>query len=353
MIDIKKLFIKKETSLKDALKKLNTGAKKNLFVVDENNCLYGALTDGDIRRWIIKKGNIEGSVAEVCNREPVSVYRNYDLENVKTVMVKKNIDAIPIINKEKVIIDLLHWSKVFTKDEKVEYEQISLPVVIMAGGRGTRLDPFTRILPKPLIPIGDKPIIELIMDNYSKFGMRDFIISINHKGKMIKAYFEDAVTNYRLSYLNEEKPLGTAGSLKLLSGKLKSSFFVSNCDIIIETDYSQIFEFHKSGGFDLTLIASMKNYTIPYGVCEIKGEGELGILKEKPEYDFLINTGMYLLEPEVLEFIPENIFYHITDLINELKKQGKSIGVYPVSENSYIDVGQWEEYKTAVKKISG
>ena len=145
--------------------------------------------------------------------------------------------------------------------------------------------------------------------------------------------------------------MGTDGSVKLLTGKGDKTFCVSNCHIIIKEDYSKIYSFHKDGKFDLTIVASMIHYTIPYGVCELKGEGNLDKILEKPEYNFLVNTGMYVLEPSVLEYIPANEFFHITHLIEKLKREGNKVGVFPVPASAYHDVGQWEEYKSTVKKL--
>ena len=219
----------------------------------------------------------------------------------------------------------------------------------MAGGKGTRLAPFTYILPKPLIPIGEKPVIEIIIDEYIKFGVNNFFISVNHKANMIKAYFEDINHEYSIGYVIEDKPLGTAGSLKYLEGKIDSDFFVSNCDIIIKENYNSIYDFHKKNDNILTLVSSMQHHTIPYGVCEIENGGTLKSITEKPQYDFLVNTGMYILSPEALKYIPENEFFHITHLIEKLKDDGKKVGVFPVSEKSWIDIGQWTEYKKAVE----
>jgi len=215
----------------------------------------------------------------------------------------------------------------------------------MAGGKGTRLAPFTNIVPKPLIPVGDKSMIELIMAEFEKYKMLDFYVSVNYKASMIKAYFEDVDHNYNVKYIDEDSPLGTAGALKFVENEFDNTFFVSNCDIIIKADYSEIYNFHVQGNYDITLVASMQHYQIPYGICELSKEGELLQIKEKPEYDFLVNTGMYLLEPKVLKLIPENKFYHITNLIEDIKKNGGKVGVFPVSEKSWIDVGQMEEYK--------
>ena len=221
----------------------------------------------------------------------------------------------------------------------------------MAGGKGTRLDPFTRVLPKPLIPIGERTIIEIIMDNFSQFGIREYYISINHKGKMIKAYFEDNTPDVTISYLEENAPLGTAGALKLLGDTVQGDFFVSNCDIIVRADYRSIYDFHKENNFALTLIASMQHHVIPYGVCEIEEGGALREIREKPEYDFLVNTGFYLLSADILKHIPADTRFDMPDLIKILQSNQLSVGVYPVSEKSWIDIGQWSQYKQAIEKL--
>ena len=171
--------------------------------------------------------------------------------------------------------------------------------------------------------------------------------------KILRAYFEATSPDYSIGFAEESEPKGTAGSLKLLTDKLNKPFFVSNCDIIIEADYSDIYRFHTNNGYDITLGASAKQFKIPYGICELNGGGSLERIEEKPEYNFLVNAGMYVLNPAVLELIPDNQLFHITHLIDEVKKNKGTIGVYPVSEKAWIDVGQWAEYRKALKMIEG
>ena len=354
IMKLKKLIIYKDSNIRTALKRMDEGAEKILFVVDKKNKIYGSLSDGDIRRYILSNGDLNGIVDQVCNRKPIYLKTDYIMNTAKKIMLKEKIEAIPIINLNKEICDILLWNEVFEDDKivkKFRKNKINIPVVIMAGGKGTRLDPFTRILPKPLIPIGDKPVIEIIMDEYAKFGLNNFYISINHKGKMIKAYFEDKENDYEIYYINEDKPLGTAGALKYLEGKINSSFFVSNCDIIIKDDYTKIYDFHKKGYYTLTLVVSMQSHIVPYGVCEIENGGNLKKIIEKPQYNFLVNTGMYLLNPDVLKYIPENKFFQMTNLIEKLQNEKFKIGVYPVSEKSYIDIGRWDKYREIIEKI--
>ena len=189
------------------------------------------------------------------------------------------------------------------------------------------------------------------MEKFAEYGVKRFYISVNHKANMIKAFFEDFLKRYEIYYIQEEEPLGTAGSLRFLEKKVKSPFIVSNCDIIIETDYTKIYEFHRSGNYALTLVGSMQHHVVPYGVCKINDGGKLDELKEKPAYDFLVNTGMYIISPHVLKFIPRGKKFDITELIEVLRQKGEKAGVYPISEKSWLDVGQWEEYKKTVERL--
>ena len=206
-------------------------------------------------------------------------------------------------------------------------------------------------MPKPLVPIHEKPIIEHIIEKFTDIGCSEFYLTVNYKGKILKAYFDELKPEYTVSFIDEKDPLGTAGSLQYLIGTFEKPFFVTNCDIIIKTDYTSLYEFHQKGEYDITLVASAKEYIIPYGTCELNGNGHLSHINEKPKYDFLINTGLYVLNPDVLNLIPKDKFYHITHLIEDAKNQGKKIGVFPVDDDDWIDIGQWAEYQKAIDKF--
>ena len=349
--DIRPFLTSPDISIVEAMRLLEETAEKVLFVVDAENRLAGSLTDGDIRRWILAGGGLDASVSKVCNRSPHTVAKSYRLSAVKTLMLEKKLECIPVVNRAKQVMDLIFWKDVFQDDACRPLKRIDIPVVIMAGGKGTRLDPFTRILPKPLIPIGDKPVIEIIIDRFKEYGIREYYISVNHKARIIKSYFEERAPDYFIEYIEEDIPLGTAGSLCALSGKLRSSLIVTNCDIIINSDYGEIVDHHYESGNDITLVVSLKRYRIPYGICNVENGGCLVGIDEKPEYNFLVNTGLYILKSEALELIPQNQFFHMTDLIARAKLEGKRVGVFPISENSWIDTGEWEEYRKAVDKI--
>ena len=174
---------------------------------------------------------------------------------------------------------------------------------------------------------------------------------VNYKGGIIKAYFEELQPDYSLQFIEETEPLGTVGSLHFLEGKFNQPFFLTNCDIIIKADYVSLYKFHQKGNYDITLVASDKEFIIPYGTCELNSKGDLSHIIEKPQYDFLINTGLYVLNPDVLKLIPKNRLFHTTHLIEDVKDQGKKVGVFPIDDEAWIDVGQWAEYKNYIEKL--
>ena len=355
MVDssLSKFLVGPEMKVRDAMKKLDDSHRKILFVVQDEDLLSGTLTDGDIRRWILGGHNLDDSVSDVCNTDPITASTGYDLAEIKHLMLENRIQAIPVIGPENSLQDLLFWDTVFDDEYHVELkEQLSIPVVIMAGGAGTRLDPFTRILPKPLIPIGDRSLVEVIIDKFREYGIKEYFISVYHKSKVIKAYFEELDPPYKIEYLEEDKPLGTVGALGQLKGREADSLVVTNCDTVIQCNYYDMIRFHDKNDYDITLVGSMINYKVPYGICEIEGEGRLVSLIEKPEYSYLVSTGMYVLRHTALALIPDNSPFNITDLIDKVRQQGGTVGVYPISEKSWMDTGDWQEYKKTVKQLS-
>jgi len=346
------ILIKENESVKSAMKQLDATAEKILFVVNNEAKLIGSLSDGDIRRWILSSGNLEETVGEACFKKTYYVEQNYDLDDVKKEMLKRKINFVPVIDDKMRIVGFLKWDRIF--GEKIIRKpkiKLDTPVVIMAGGIGTRLDPFTKILPKALIPIGEKSIIEIIIEKFLDYGVDHFYISVNYKSKILKSYFDELDPPYSITFINEQEPLGTAGSLKSLQDHVSGSFLVTNCDIIIDTNYNELVEYHHQKENDITLVASLKHYKIPYGLCEIGPDGILLRLNEKPEYNFFVNAGMYVIKADVLKYIPEKGLFHITQLMERVKSNGGRVRVFPISENSWIDTGEWTEYKKAVDKL--
>lgn len=349
MEGIEEILINKHMIIREAIKKLDTTAKKILIVV-EDKVLLGTVTDGDVRRWILKNGDLNSEVHNIMNKEPICLNIN-EKYLAKEIMKENLIESIPIVGTNREVLDVVFWNDKLEKSLQ-GYSKISTPVVIMAGGKGTRLYPYTKILPKPLIPIGDYSITERIIKRFTNFGCYQFYLTVNYKKNMIKAYFDELDKNYEIGYVEEEKFLGTGGSLSLLREKINETFFVSNCDVLIEADYLDILRYHKDNNNLITMVTSLKNYSIPYGIVKLSDEGQVIGTLEKPEYDHLVNTGFYVLEPETLRDVPDNTFFHITDLINKYIEEGKKIGTYPITEKSWLDMGEIKEMDRMNKMLN-
>ena len=348
---MKNLIISKDAKVIQAMKKLALSGLRCLMVADKNKKLLGTLTDGDIRRSIINGNKLTQSIEKIYNKKPNFFKKgNISLNSVKNFLTVKNHTLIPIVNNKNIIVDYLDWKKVYGK-EKAENSLSKTDVIIMAGGEGTRLKPFTEILPKPLIPIGNKPIIEHILDKFLLCNIKNFYISISYKSRILKSYLSDLNPSYNINFLEEDKPRGTIGGLAKHYKKFNSTVFLTNCDIVVNADYSQISKFHKKYKNDLTIVASTKQNEIPYGVCELDEKGKFLNIFEKPKSFYLANTGFYLVEPYIFKFIPKNKFFHMTDLIKILKTKHKKIGIFPIDESLWLDVGQWPEYIKNSKKI--
>lgn len=350
MKDFRNREISKSSTLIEALKKMDKIDKKLLIIV-EDDLFYGLISAGDIQRAILQNMPLDTVITEVI-RENIKVGKIHDSsEELRKMILEFRMEFCPVLNHENKVLDIIFWEDIFGLHKQQPKVQFNLPVVIMAGGLGSRLKPITNVLPKPLIPIGDKTILEEILERFNSHGCTNFHISVNYKADLIKFYIENQKLTVNTNFFIEEKPMGTAGSLSLLKGVINSVFFVTNCDIIVDQDYSEILKYHKENKNEITLVAAFKHLEIPYGTVEIGEGGELRDLKEKPEFNLLVNAGMYILEPHLLDEIPENKFYHITFLIEELKKQNRKVGVFPVSEGSWMDIGQWDEYNKTSRKL--
>jgi len=346
------LLISKPRKILEALHQLEETERKILYVTDDEGHFVGSLTDGDIRRWILGGGDMDGTVGDVCNYNPYYIHSDYDLADVKKRMREGNYTSVPVIDGERDIVDVLFWEQIFQNGEKKKtVQQIKLPVVVMAGGKGTRLAPFTNVLPKPLIPVGDKTAIEVIMNSFAECGVDDFYVSVNYKSKLIQAYFEELEPDYKVRYLYEDMPLGTGGALHALSGKLEGDLIVTNCDVIIKADYSSLVEHHYKEKNDITMVVSVRHYDIPYGICDIVDNGQLCAMREKPHYNFMVNTGMYVLRSSVLDLVPKDKFYHLTELIEDVRSRGGRVGVYPISDKAWLDTGEWQQYCETMARL--
>lgn len=346
---ISQISISPSSTLLFCLKKMDSIRRKLLLVIEEKKYI-GLLSIGDIQRAIIKNVSLTLRVDSIMRNDYITAKKTNSIDEIKKLMIQIRSEFMPIIDDDNNLCDVYFWEDLFSEKIIAPIKQFNLPVVIMAGGIGSRLKPLTNVLPKPLIPIGSKTILEDIIERFSNHGCTNYYISVNYKSKLIKYYIQNQNLPYSVEYFEENKPLGTIGSLSLLKDKIKQTFFVSNCDIIIDQDYSEILDYHIASKNEVTLVAAMKTYPIAYGTIETAENGKLLKIIEKPELTFKINTGMYILEPHLLNEIPVNSFFHITQLIENVIKQDRKVGVFPVSEGSWKDIGDWKEYLKEIEQ---
>lgn len=343
--DVKKILFHESKTILEAIQGLNDTASQILFIVDDAGKLNGTLTDGDIRRGISQGKDLSTQVRHICNAEP-KILSFHSLHKAKEMMERYGISRIPVVNKKGVPVSVIYLEDVFSGDSSIEKQENQ--VVIMAGGRGSRLDPITRIVPKPLLPIGDKPMMELIMESFGKSGFSEFLLSINYRKDFIKTYLaERSDLPFSISCIEEETFLGTAGSLALMKDRLTRTFFVSNCDILVDVDYLAALEFHQQNSYAFTIIGALKKVNVPYGVIHLKG-GDFDRVEEKPDVPLIVNTGVYILEQSCIDLIESGEKVDMPDLIARIRNQGGKIGVFPV-HRKWIDIGQWGEYKQALQ----
>ncbi len=347
---MKKFLVTDKTKIGVALKTFDKLGGNTLYVVKKNKFLVGSLTDGDWRRESLKGGDIKNSVESICNKNPTKIKINTPNSTIRKLFRERKLNSIPVVNQSNYLIKII-FKKQFLIKKKV-IKKNSIPIVIMAGGKGTRLSPFTKVLPKPLIPIRGKTIISRIVENFILAGFSKFLISINEKSKIIKSYFEEKNFKNKISFIEEKKRLGTVGALSKLSNTKEKNFLVTNCDTIIKYDFTKICKLHLKNRNSLTMIVVKKKYVIPFGVIDQNIKKKEFFLNEKPELKYLINSGCYIISKNAIKHIKKNKFCDFDTLIKTLRKKQEKIGIYQIPEKKWQDTGTWEEYKKTVALMS-
>lgn len=336
-------IIAQSASILEAMKQMDSQKVKMLLVFDDVR-FRSILTIGDIQRAIIKKSKLDDPISSIISFDKKYALEGETLDVIKSKMLSLRCECMPVLNDLGDLIDVYFWSDLFKSNEAAHRKKIDLPVVIMAGGKGTRLKPITNVIPKPLVPVGDKTILEVIMNQFEGIGCHKFYMSVNYKADMMEYYLSQLDHKYDIEFFMEDKPLGTIGSVALLKGKITTPFIVSNCDSITDQDYRDVYDYHINNHNDMTIVTMVKNFKIPYGVIETGEDGLMVNLKEKPEQTYQVNTGVYILNPECIDEIPCGEFFHVTHLMEKIKNRGGRVGCFPVSENSWHDMGEWPEY---------
>ena len=331
-------------SVRDALIQLDQLASDAiLMMVDEENHLVGSLTDGDLRRGFIKGLGFDNLLEEFIQPDPKFIFENeYDQDKI-TEFKNRNFKIVPILNQDRQIVDILNF----------RYRTTLLPVdaVLMAGGEGKRLRPLTEKTPKPLLLVGDKPIIEHNVDRLSNVGIENVYLSVNYLGEQLEAYFGDGSSKgINISYVRENKPLGTIGSVLLVDCFQHDEILVMNSDLLTNIDFADFYKFFKDSDADMAVAATTYQVDVPYAVLEADEHQRVKSLKEKPKYTYFSNAGIYLIKKELLSMIPKGEFYDITDLMEKVLEMDYTLITYPIN-GYWLDIGKHEDYKKAQEDI--
>ena len=345
MYKIDEIKINQNASIKEALEVIDKGAIKVAVVLSDDGLLLGMLSDGDIRRALLKGMSLGDSIAGIINKHPVVANINDTKERILELANEKKLHQIPIISNGKLIgiQDIREFLAPKNKPNKV---------ILMVGGLGTRLRPLTNDVPKPMLDVGNKPILHTIVENFAKYGYTDIIMCVNYKSEIIKEYFGNGDKfGVKIEYVLENKRMGTAGALSLLQKRPKDDFFVMNGDLLTNVNFEYLHEYHKDSNALASICIRKYEMQVPYGVVNVRAN-KVTSIEEKPTQSFFVSAGIYMFSPIVLDFIPKGVFYDMPMLFGELLKQ--DFAVYPFFIREYwLDIGKMDEYRRANDEYEG
>lgn len=341
-------IIRPDAPLMAALQQMDRKDGKLLLVM-EGDRYVSLLSIGDIQRALIRQVPLDAPVSSVL-RPQVRVARTDEPPAVvRQRMLEFRTELMPVLDRDGMLADVIFWADAFPSglaETRSELRDVS--VVVMAGGLGTRLRPLTNVIPKALVPLGDQPIIEEIMDRFHGYGAGEFHVSLNYKADMVERYLNERAKPYRVHYYREDHPLGTAGSLHLVRAHLRETVFVSNCDILVDCDYADLLRTHREERNDVTAVAAVNVQSLPYGVFECDATGRLLQLREKPDVSLLVNVGLYVLNARTLDHLAPQQPASIPELIENVRRAGGRVGLFPIREEAWADIGEWPKYYEAV-----
>ncbi len=338
--DIQDIIIQESTTILESIQIIDNTSKQIVLVTDQNQTLLGTLNDGDIRRAILKGKDLNSSIKDVYSTHPIYVQVNTQKSDIIKLCLTHKIHQIPIVNESLKLIGLE------ILDDLIKQEKKANQVILMVGGLGKRLYPLTHNVPKPMLPIGEKPILQNIIEKFSKNNFKNIILCVNYRAEIIKEYFKDGSDfDVNITYTLEDQKMGTAGALSLLEDRPTQPFFVMNGDILTDVNFEHLLDYHLNQDAIATMCVRTYTSEIPFGVVKINGI-EISSIVEKPSQQYFVNAGIYILSPSVIQYIPKNTFYDMTNLFEKLISLQQKVIAFPIREY-WIDIGQLEEYRKA------
>ncbi|MGG1291672.1 nucleotidyltransferase family protein [Bacillus smithii] len=341
----KQLLVPPSTSIIETMKNIDNTAAQIALVVDNDFRLLGTVTDGDIRRGILRGISLDDQVTKVMNKNPITMKKGTSKQAIKKIFQEKKLRQLPILNKNNQVVDVIFSDVLF---DSLSFDNW---VVLMAGGLGTRLWPLTENIPKPMLTVGTKPILQTILESFIEYGFHRFYFSVNYKREIIKDYFGNGLEwGVNIQYLDENQRLGTAGALSLFTEKPTKPIIVMNGDILTKINFQQLLQFHEESESMATMCVREYQLQIPYGVVRTEGT-RLCSIEEKPTERHFVNAGIYVLNPEVLNYIPENQYFDMPSLFELLIKRQEKTNVFPIREY-WLDIGKIPDFEKANLEFS-
>ena len=337
MKNIKKITVTPNQTIKDALKIISSGEIQVAIVINKNRKLLGTLTDGDIRRGLLNGLDINSSIEKIYFKKSITINKKISKEKILKIAITNKINQIPVIDNKGRLIDVKVLKELINSREQLN------KVVIMAGGKGTRLWPLTKKIPKPMLKVGDKPILQTIIEKFKESGYVNFIICVNYKSSIITNYFGNGSKfDVKIEYVKEKKKMGTAGALSLIKADIREPFFVINGDLLVNLNFRKLLDFHNEQKSDATMCVSEYNINSQFGELKIN-KGKILSINEKPKHKFFINTGIYLLDSNCLKLVPKK-FYDMTTFFKKIINNNFKVNSFPLGEY-WLDIGRLNDFK--------
>jgi dTDP-glucose pyrophosphorylase len=334
------ILIAEEATVREAIEAIDAGAVEIALAVDADRRLLGTISDGDVRRALLRGGSLDDDAAPIVHRDPVTAPLGTKPDSLLRLMAERGVEQIPLLDAEERVADLVFIRELVGRPSDA-------PVVIMAGGQGERLRPLTDDTPKPMLPVGGRPLLETIVEQVRDAGFQKLFVAVNYRAEVIEEHFGDGSAHgVDIEYIREDARLGSAGALRLMSERLERPFLVMNADLLTRVSLSSLMRFHVEEGNLVTVGVRRYELQVPYGVVDLRGT-EVSALREKPSLSFFVNAGIYAASPEAVSLLPsDRDEVHMTDVVEAALAAGRRVGSFPVRE-FWLDIGQLSDYERA------